>query len=138
MFERLLVAIDRSESADRVIAATKELAGLGKAEVWVLHLREREVLGRSRPESPEPEEDAMGAINRSVTELQAAGINAHGQVRETLFGQAAREIVADADEVDAGVIVMGSRGRSDLAGLVLGSVAHKVIHLSKRPVLVVQ
>jgi nucleotide-binding universal stress UspA family protein len=39
---------------------------------------------------------------------------------------------------DAGVIVMGSRGRSDLAGLVLGSTAHKVIHLSDRPVLVVR
>jgi nucleotide-binding universal stress UspA family protein len=37
-----------------------------------------------------------------------------------------------------GVIVMGSRGRSDLTGLVLGSTAHKVIHLTDRPVLVVR
>jgi nucleotide-binding universal stress UspA family protein len=36
------------------------------------------------------------------------------------------------------VIVMGSRGRGDLAGLVLGSTAHKVIHLADRPVLVVR
>jgi len=43
-----------------------------------------------------------------------------------------------AREHDAGVIVMGSRGRSDLAGLVLGSTAHKVIHLADRPVLVVR
>jgi nucleotide-binding universal stress UspA family protein len=33
---------------------------------------------------------------------------------------------------------MGSRGRSELAGLVLGSTAHKVIHLADRPVLVVR
>jgi nucleotide-binding universal stress UspA family protein len=33
---------------------------------------------------------------------------------------------------------MGSRGRSDLTGLVLGSTAHKVVHLSDRPVLVVR
>jgi nucleotide-binding universal stress UspA family protein len=33
---------------------------------------------------------------------------------------------------------MGSRGSSDLAGLVLGSTAHKVIHLADRPVLVVR
>jgi nucleotide-binding universal stress UspA family protein len=38
----------------------------------------------------------------------------------------------------ADVIVMGSRGRGDLAGLVLGSTAHKVIHLADRPVLVVR
>ena len=39
---------------------------------------------------------------------------------------------------DAGVILMGTRGRSDLTGLVLGSAAHKVIHLTDRPVLVVR
>jgi nucleotide-binding universal stress UspA family protein len=66
------------------------------------------------------------------------GVKAHGEVRNTIFGLAAREIVNDAIEVDADVIVMGSRGRGDLAGLLLGSTAHKVIHLSDRPVLVVR
>ena len=41
-------------------------------------------------------------------------------------------------EHDVDVIVMGSRGRGDLAGLVLGSTAHKVIHLTDRPVLIVR
>jgi nucleotide-binding universal stress UspA family protein len=59
-------------------------------------------------------------------------------VRDTVFGYAAREIVSDAAGVDADVIVMGTRGRGDLAGLVLGSTAHKVIHLADRPVLVVR
>lgn len=67
-----------------------------------------------------------------------AGVKAHGEVRHTVFGYAAREIVEDAKSLDAGVIVMGSRGRGDLAGLVLGSTAHKVIHLADRPVLVVR
>ncbi|HEY2688645.1 MAG TPA: universal stress protein [Streptosporangiaceae bacterium] len=47
-------------------------------------------------------------------------------------------MVDDAQEHDVSVIVMGSRGRGDLAGLVLGSTAHKVIHLADRPVLVVR
>ena len=59
-------------------------------------------------------------------------------VRDTVFGYAAREIVSDAAGAGADVIVMGSRGRGDLAGLVLGSTAHKVIHLADRPVLVVR
>lgn len=56
----------------------------------------------------------------------------------TMYGHAAREIVADAIELDCGIIVMGSRGRGDLAGLVIGSTAHKVIHLTGRPVLIVR
>jgi len=55
-----------------------------------------------------------------------------------VFGHAARYIVESAREHDVDVIVMGSRGRSDLAGLVLGSTAHKVIHMSDKPVLVVR
>jgi nucleotide-binding universal stress UspA family protein len=51
---------------------------------------------------------------------------------------AAREIADSAREHDAGTIVMGSKGHGDLAGLLLGSTAHKVIHLTDRPVLVVR
>jgi nucleotide-binding universal stress UspA family protein len=36
------------------------------------------------------------------------------------------------------LLVAVDQGRSDLAGLVLGSTAHKVIHLADRPVLVVR
>ena len=74
----------------------------------------------------------------SVEKLAEAGVKAHGEVRTTLFGYAARDIVDDAIEHDADVIVMGSRGRSDLAGFILGSTAHKVIHLTDRPVLIVR
>ncbi len=55
-----------------------------------------------------------------------------------MFGYAAREIIASAAEHEAGVIVMGSKGHGDLAGLLLGSTAHKVIQLADRPVLVVR
>jgi nucleotide-binding universal stress UspA family protein len=80
----------------------------------------------------------VASVDTIVGELTRAGINAHGEVRHTVFGYAAREIVDDAKEHDVDAIVMGSRGRGDLAGLVLGSTAHKVIHLADRPVLVVR
>jgi nucleotide-binding universal stress UspA family protein len=105
--------------------------------VWVLHLREREFgqVGRTPTES---DEEARDAVTQGVEALIQAGVDAQGEVRETLYGHAAREIVEDAKKHDAGVIIMGSRGRSDIAGLVLGSTAHKVIHLTDRPVLVVR
>ena len=138
MYERLLVAVDHSEASGRVLAAAKDLATLSHAKVWVLHLREREIVGRIGLAPSEPDDETHEKLQEAVGELIQAGIDAHGEIRETVFGHAAREIVADAKERDAGVIVMGSRGRGDLAGLVLGSTAHKVIHLADRPVLVVR
>ena len=139
MYDKILVAVDHSAASDRALAAAKDLATLSKGEVWVLHLQEREIIGRAGGEAPiESESDAVTQADAAAKMLAEAGINAHAEVRETVFGHAGGEIVADAKLHDVGVIVMGSKGRGDMAGLVLGSTAHKVIHLSDRPVLVVR
>jgi nucleotide-binding universal stress UspA family protein len=137
MYEKILVAVDQSDVATRVLNAALELASLSQGEVWVLHLREREPMGKTGLlTSEEGRDEASEAVTAAVDTLTKAGIKAHGTVRDTIFGYAAREIVNDAQEHGVDVIVMGSRGRGDLAGLVLGSTAHKVIHLPDRPVLV--
>ena len=138
MYERVLVAIDHSEVAQRALTAAKDLALLSKGEVWVLHLREKEVIAQMGDVPSESATDAKSPVSAAVEALTAAGVTAHGEVRDTTFGHAAREIMEDAKEHDVGVIVMGTRGRSELGGLVLGSTAHKVIHLADRPVLVVR
>jgi len=139
MFDKILVAVDHSEVSDRALDAARDLALLSKGEVWVLHLREREVAVKTGVSlSDESMDDASAKVAAAVDKLTAAGVKAHGDVGTTLFGYAARNIVDDAKEHDVDVIVMGSRGRGDLAGLILGSTAHKVIHLADRPVLIVR
>ena len=139
MYEKLLVAVDHSASTERVLAAARGLASLSGGEVWVLHLREREVMPpRGGSYVTETSDEAQESVDAAVAELTQAGIKAHGEVKNTLYGHAAREIVDDAKARDVGAIIMGSRGRSDLVGLVLGSTAHKVIHLTDRPVLIVR
>jgi nucleotide-binding universal stress UspA family protein len=138
MYERLLVAVDHSEVSARVIAAARDLASLSKGKVWVLHLREKEVIAQMGDVPSESDAEADQAVKDGVDLLRQAGIDVEGEVRQTTFGHAAREIVADAKEHDAGVIIMGSRGRGDFAGVLLGSTAHKVIHLTDRPVMVVR
>jgi len=139
MYDRILVAVDHSEMSDRAVRAARDLAVLSNGDVWVLHLRERETGAKTGAlVMDETTDEANAAVAACVEVLTQAGVKAHGEVRNTIFGFAAREIVSDAIEVDADVIVMGSRGRGDLAGLILGSTAHKVIHLSDRPVLVVR
>ncbi len=138
MYDRLLVAVDHSEVSPRVIAAAKDLALLSKGKVWVLHLLEKEVIAQMGDVPSESAQEADQAVRDGVDELRQAGVDAEGEVRPTTFGHTAREILADAKEHDADVIVMGSRGRNELAGAILGSTAHKVIHLTDRPVLVIR
>jgi nucleotide-binding universal stress UspA family protein len=138
MYERVLVPIDHSEVSERALAAARDLASLSNGEVWVLHLREREVMPRMGLIANETPTEAGLQVQKAVDELLNAGVKATGEVRNTIYGQAAREIVADARLHNVDVIVMGSRGRSDLTGLLLGSTAHKVIHLTDRPVLIVR
>ena len=137
MFDRILVAIDHSEISDPALAAARDLALLSKGEVWVLHLREREIATKTGVVlTDETADEASAAV--AADKLTVAGVKAHSHVGTTIFGYAARSIVDDAIEHDVDVIVMGSRGRGDLAGLVLGSTAHKVIHLTDRPILIVR
>jgi nucleotide-binding universal stress UspA family protein len=139
MYDKILVAVDHSAMSDRAVLAARDLAVLSNGEVWVLHLREREMGPKTGVLTPdETTDEANAAVAASVEVLTQAGVKAHGQVKNTIFGYAGREIVNDAIDLDADLIVMGSRGRGDIAGLLLGSTAHKVIHLTDRPVLVVR
>ena len=139
MYDKILVAVDQSPASDRAVLAARDLGVLSKGEVWVLHLREFEMGGKAGVLPPfETPSEADAEVAASVEILTKAGLKAHGMVKNTMYGHAAREIVADAIELDCGIIVMGSRGRGDLAGLLVGSTAHKVIHLADRPVLIVR
>lgn len=137
MFERVLVAIDDSEVSERVLAAAQDLATLANGEIWVIHVVERE-LGKLTSSPTESIDQARAIVDSAVEKLTSAGLNAHGEVAHTIYGYAVREIMNFAEANNVGVIVMGSRGRGDLAGLLVGSTAHKVIRLADRPVIVVR
>ena len=138
MYDRLLMAMDHSDVTERVINAARELASLSKGEVWVLHVREKEVMPRVGVFFVESAAEARSVVEQAAQELDDAGIKTHYEVRIAIRGHAGREIVAAARAHDAGVIVMGSRGHTGMIGVVLGSTAHQVIHLSDRAVLVVR
>ena len=48
-----------------------------------------------------------------------------------------RTILAEADDRDAAIVVLGSRGITGVRSLVLGSVSHGVANHSRRPVLII-
>ena len=68
-------------------------------------------------------------------QAEAAGVAARA---ELVNDRPSTGLVAVADDVGAQMIVVGSYGEKPLKGALVGSTAHKLLHLSERPVLVVR
>lgn len=81
--------------------------------------------------------DGEGVVSKIVADLQAAGVSAEGEIRETKLGHIAAAILHAAQDHDARMVVLGSRSRTDLPRLLLGSVASRLLHMATRPVLIV-
>ncbi len=79
---------------------------------------------------------ALGTAEEGVQRATAAGLIAHPRIADRLDGIAAA-ILGVAGDVDADLIVLGTRGRSGVKSLVLGSVSYEVLHHADRAVLVV-
>jgi len=137
MFDRILIAVDGSPYSQPAISSTIEIARKFRSQVFVLHVREHEV-GRAGAFPLETPQDALDLVAATIKTLRAAGITAAGDVRGIRAGHVAQEVVDAARAHSAELIIMGSRGLSDMAGLFVGSVTHKVLQLAHTPVLVVR
>jgi nucleotide-binding universal stress UspA family protein len=137
MLEKILLAVDMSDDARKAVPAAAELAKAGGGTVHVLHVRELYYPVPPTVVGDSPEE-AQQLVDSVVEELKKTGVTADGAVQASTGGSPASVILEQAREVGAGMVVLGSRGLSNLGGLLLGSVANKVIQLSSCPVLVVR
>jgi nucleotide-binding universal stress UspA family protein len=82
------------------------------------------------------EEEAKGRLDEQVQRVKEAGgevAGAHARV-----GRPDSEIVGLAEELGAGLIVLGSRGLGPLRSALMGSVSHSVVHHARCPVMVVR
>jgi len=138
MFEHLLLAIDESEQSQRAVAVARDLATVTNADVQVLHVREAVSEGRGGPVWHEGPDRAASIVDGAVAQLKTAGVDATGSVRDSIRGATAQEINDAADEAQASLIIMGTRGRSELTDILIGSVAHDVLSHGMLPVLVVR
>ena len=137
MFEKILLAVDGSESAKRAVAATADLASKTKAEVLVVHVHEKGLVSRETTDLETGTEASM-LTHAALEVVRKAGVSAGSQMRAAHFEDVAREILDAAEGYGADTIVLGSRGLGTFAELLLGSVAHKVIQLARCPVVVVR
>jgi nucleotide-binding universal stress UspA family protein len=142
MSKTIVLAVDvaRGEPERHVAQAVEVARDLARDtgdRVVVLHVHEFATgrFGRLQIDCGEGEgERVAGDV---VSRLTEAGVKAEAEIREAEYGHIARRILAAADEHDARVIVIGSRSSADLPRLPFGSVAHRLLHLAHRPVMVV-
>ncbi len=137
MFERILLAVDGSEHSRRAVTVAGDLSRRYGGEVIVLHVREHEVTWGADIDV-ETAEEARQLVDGVVRELKDSGTNVRGEVVRIALGQTPRAILDMARDEAVGLIVMGTRGLSDWGRLLMGSVAHKIVHLAEVPVLVVR
>jgi nucleotide-binding universal stress UspA family protein len=136
----LLLPVDGSDASERAVKHAVELISHGlNARVLLLNVQP---LMRRSPNRKQRRADMVGqleqfekALRRATTLLVRAAVV---HKRSMQCGPPADSILEFAREHDCDAIMMGTRGLGAVAGLVLGSVAIKVVQLSRIPVTLVR
>ena len=146
MNRTILLAVDaarhsrQGDAMEHVAAAAREALELSREtgdRVLVLHVHEfaHGRFGRLQVDCA----DGVGekVVEKIVSDLMAAGVTADGEIRAADYGHIARTILTAAQECDARIVVLGSSSRTDLPYFPFGSVSTRLLHLARRPVLLV-
>ena len=140
MINTILVPTDGSVFADKAVSLAGELAKIHGAKIILLHCV-LDIMHKDVPKhlqdiadiEKQTVGDALVAGGKEVLKRAEARLRTQGakNIETTLpSGRPAQAILDYARAYNVDLIVMGSRGRSDLEGLLLGSVSHKVSHLA--------
>lgn len=133
MFDKILLAVDGSEHSERATAAAADLATKSASTVYVLHVHEAGLVA-----PVETNTEAKVIVDQAMKQLEADGVQVTGDAVSARSGSIAPTIIEAARSLGSDLIVMGTRGLSDFSGLLVGSIAHKVIQHADCPVLVVR
>lgn len=139
----ILICYDGSNSAKHAIDAAAEILGPRRAVVLDVGspLTAAESLAVMAPVAPSAafeelnEDDARQRAQVGADRARRAGFDA--EARAGLAAPTWQGIVDVADEIDAAVIVLGSRGLNGARELLEGSVSHEVAQHAGRPLLIV-
>jgi nucleotide-binding universal stress UspA family protein len=137
--KKILVAVDGSKQSDKVIDKTIEYVGLVDAKVLLVHCHRKfsTILGQPYREKEIPiiKRRSQQLIDPYIERLQKHGIAVEQRLMEEPAGTAITDI---ATIEKCNLIIMGSRGLTNLAGLLVGSVTNRVLHTAPCSVLVVK
>jgi nucleotide-binding universal stress UspA family protein len=136
MFGTIVVGVDGSGSAGRAVETVAKIAADTKDQVVVVHgVVVSHAWGADLP--AEAPDETQQLVDCYVAQLAAAGVPATGEVHQEGENGIGGALIGVAKTHRAGLIVVGTRGRSNVKSVLMGSVAHAVVSSSTLPVLVV-
>jgi nucleotide-binding universal stress UspA family protein len=142
MYRKILVPLDGSKVAEGVLPHAKALAYSEGAELVLLTVGANPGVdfafsdpGLAQSAILEQEERSKKYITQIERQLQAAGFRTSAVLR---VGSVAEVILGVAEELDVDCIAMSTHGRTGPARWLLGSIAERVVHNSKVPVLLIR
>jgi len=141
---RILTATDLSTAARHAVARAFDMAAATNAKLTVMHVVNRGALdGLRRMAGIEPAaveqsliEDARRRLSQLVAELGSA-TGVQGDTRLAV-GTVLPVLLAEADKLDADLLVVGARGEDLLGRLLLGTTAERLLRHLRRAVLMVR
>ena len=148
---RILCAVDGSECSRWGVQALEALADREPEDVTLLHVVDPSALRTGRERNPVAKTRALAAMEKAggilLREAERSARVALGQAstdpRTRLHhvlahGPIARTIVRQARRVKADLILLGSRGLSDIRGFLLGSISRQIASIAPCSILVVK
>ena len=132
MFGTIVLAIDGSRPSDRAVDYAGRLAKESGSRIVAVHVKEI-MAGRAAGPVHVDEDEILDKVRGQIKQLSDDGIKAELQVTSTMTGGPAHVIAEAAAKESADVIVTGTRGHTALAGVFLGSVAQRLLHLAGLP-----
>ena len=145
---KILYTTDLGVDTQPALCMAMSLAEKHQAQVTFLHVIEpiSQMVFVSQSEKfwQKVREDNMKASVRLAEKCLSNFYNEE-QLKDTLdrpkivieYGRVADTILQTADDIDADLIIMGTHSHTALGELILGSVADKVMRMSRRPILLV-
>jgi nucleotide-binding universal stress UspA family protein len=138
VYRRILVGYDGSKAGKKAFDKALDLAAGDKADLYVLTVVRPPEIGDD-VEGEAVIENSRGYHEKLLAPLKhpvsAKGVKGHFEVA---VGHPAQQIIYYADRHKVDLIVVGDRGRSKFARLLLGSVSKHVVQYAGRPVLVMR
>ncbi len=141
LVKRILIATDGSEYTKNAVEYGIDLAKNTEAKLYAIYVIDTAAFASIPMDAAwESMYELLKQEGDEATKYVADRAEAEGLSVErlTIEGHPAEEIIKYADKNSVNLIVMGTLGKSGLDRFLLGSVAEKVVRISKIPVLVVR